>query len=265
MNSTTNSQQSLTIFDCSTIIIPFLLPFVVYFIALLFNKILNLFYIVPKDIFQTQNDLCQFAMIINTVYFWYVKVSYQQYRNDTYSNLSIEGWYTDYLGVLLSSFLIYLRFIEKYTILPFFSLIIFSFSSILIIPGFYITVSLFILYINHKIPTNTTGSYKSIIAFVSIALFQSYKWISLVLKYDFIFNKCFLGGFIDLSTTTSVYITILMILVYLIQVILFAKTIKYKWLIYLLSVIAFTNGTIAICLYMIYYEIYIIDRKKKIR
>jgi hypothetical protein len=248
MNST-----SLFSLECSSIFLPFLLPLPTIFLFLFFHFITNLFPFNIKingknyssNLIQiSQYRISQLFMIGITSYFWYNRVDYSNYMKSVDSNLAIKGWYIDYLGVLLLT-IINSYNLENLTL----KLFITKFFQLWLIPGLHLLDSMVLLV------TNKQKSIINIIIYSIIGLFQLYKWESIVYKYDMLFNKCFLGGFIDLSNPTSIYITVLMIIVYYYQLVLFTNKRRNEMFFYLLSVIAFMNGTVALSIYLIYFEL----------
>ena len=261
---------------CLSILLPFVLPFFTILFFVFCHTIINFF--IPfnikiqgknyssKIIEISQYKLSQFLVICITFYFWNEKIDYNNYMISVNENLAIKGWYLDYLGVLLLTFINSFK-LEKINL----GTIIIKFLQLSLIPGIHLLYSMVLLYVNslpsHLLHKNYL-SYKSykiknmlyVIIYFTIGSVQLYKWESIVYKYDLLFDKCFLEGFIDLSNPTNIYITVLMIIVYYYQVVLFANTIHSSIFFYILSVIAFMNGTIALSIYLIYFELFLLKQ-----
>ena len=180
-------------------------------------------------------------------------------------SLEFKGWYGDYKGVLLLSLIICIKFLKKNlkcdNMCDQFSFTILTIGCLLM-PETIIMFSVFFLYLEiYSIQYNKN---KWIIFYSCIGLYQLYTWLSIVKSYDLIMVKCFLDGFIDISTPEKLYITVIMIITYMVQLVLFSTTIANELVVYFLSVIAFMNGTIALSLYLIFHELFLTFDKKVI-
>lgn len=243
---------------CFSFILPFLLPFPLY----LFFKLLGFLFSYKKcnkyfPTNMTRSFIVSFIFLVILQFINYIV------RSDTYfsiftklhNSLEFQGWFIDYKGVLFVSLITYGRFWginpNLHTKLDFFI----TCFLIIFFHDIFIPIVIFLLCIFRQF--YRFGDKRWIIFYIGVVLYQLYNWLKIVIDYDLINHKCFLDGFIDISSPEKLYITMTMIITYGLQVLLFSETMKNKLIMYIFSVIAFMNGTIALSLYLIYYELFL--------
>ena len=275
---------------CKSFILPFITPILVclivysiqyllikliYLIRFLFNRKLN--FSGKINVILIQYVLCAILLFINSIYFYHQKIELNQFLKDVNEDIPIQGWFIDYFYLRILCLVLYVRILylrntnntfDKNQYSHNFSILYYIFPPIILYfsPGSFILNIMFNLYkINkYKYIYSTNFQRYTSLVFYSVILFaQCYGWIDLVVKWDNKFDlsgsaNCFLDGFVNTSTYSSLYITALMIIIYLFQVILFVEIndISNIFITSIIIVIAFCNGTIASCLYMIYFELY---------
>jgi hypothetical protein len=282
---------------CKSFILPFITPIlvclIVYSIQYLLIKLIYLIqYLLNKrfnfsgkiNVILIQYVLCAILLFINSLYFFHQNIDLTQYLKDVNEDIPIQGWFIDYFYLRILCLILYVRILylrntnksdksllsgsanenptNKNQYSQNFSILYYIFPPIIlyISPGSFILNVMFNLYKINKykyLYSTNFQRYTSLVFYSAILFAQSYGWIDLVVKWDNLAG-CFLDGFVNISTYSSLYITALMIIVYLFQVILFIEIndISNIFFTSIIIVVAFCNGTIGSCLYMIYFELY---------
>lgn len=244
---------------CSTFILPLILPVPLYF---LYEGLGYLFSYKKCDRYFPKNMDRSFMapyciFLIFTFINFIVRVEHSAITvfenfNKLNTSLEFQGWFLDYKGVLLLSIIIYTKFQILNRNLYNLTDDLLALFLFVTFPDSLIVLNIFRLYIHRNYRKNKSITFT--ILYSLIGLYQLYNWSKIVNYYDLINNKCYLDGFIDISTPEKLYITMLMIITYGLQTLLFWKTIGNELIVYILSVIAFSNGTIALSIYIILYE-----------
>lgn len=268
---------------CLAFVLSLLLPFS-YLLVKLCVYLLNKYNIFKGTNIIFQYVLCMFLSCITTLNFNFKNINIEQYYRDIMSNIKIEGWFVDYFGMEVLTCLIYFRLIDlrtkniargqyiyfKTSIIKLFSIDNVAMNYIVNIiyvgimmhyaPVVLILETLYYLYLiqcennNKYIYTNNIKHFY-IIVYLFTLILEFTSWIKLVIEWD---THLCLSGFMDTSTDTSFYITISMIYIYFFQISLFSEILNNnRYLMIFLIILSFSNATLATCIYMIYFELYI--------
>lgn len=255
---------------CDSLIYPAIFPLFICLITYPLTYLYNCANKYNLDVITIQYVVCSLLMTVNSVNFILKDVDILRYMKDMNSNIPIQGWYIDYFYLKVLCFILYLRFSylkdkNKISYQNFFDItnfyidIFYEMFMSYFLPGSFI---LSVMYSFNKINrqqfvyTTKIQKYISLTLYSIILFYESYNWINFVVKWD----NCFLNEFYDMSTPSAIYITTLMIIVYLFQIILLIEIDNYNldnlYFTVILVYVSFCNGTISMCLYMMYFEIY---------
>lgn len=240
----------------------FLAPFLTQFVIFIVVNVLGILW---KNISKSEDEkinpvtpttfLCLGIAIINRLYFSFTSSSYLYSIvtfNDISSSIPAQGWFVDFIIVLVLLLLID-NLYQDGSINPYFQHVF-----VMILDP---TIAMIFHIMGFNDSTHLQNTKYSLFVFSTSILLELYLWIPLVLKW--MSNHCFLDGFMVMNNPANIYVTISILLADIILVAVFTKHVKNLWMKILLITLAFYNTAICLSIYGIYITILKIKETKK--